>query len=86
MFPTAIPSDVATEPALVRFATNAPAKIAGQAGRPIRRHAAMAMPVGGQTAVALGLTAASDSPAFAAITYETKSATTAGLIGISVRP
>ena len=46
----------------------------------------MAMPVGGQTAVALGLTAASDSPAFAAITYETKSATTAGLIGISVRP
>src|SRR5438132_13623069 len=66
--PAAMASEVAIDPALVRLATNAPAKIAGQASRPISRHAAIAMPDGGHTAVALGLMEASERPAFAAAT------------------
>src|SRR5262249_48899552 len=56
VLPTATPSDVATEPWVVRLTRNAPAKIAGQTRGPARRTAASAMPVGGHTGVALAWT------------------------------
>ena len=61
-----MPADVIAEPAVVMFARNAAAKMAGPAARPRSRNAAMAMPVGGQMAVALGWIDANESPIFAA--------------------
>src|SRR5262249_14872368 len=55
-----------TCPEVVTLTRNAPAKIAGQTPRPRTRHAASAIPAGGQTAEALALTSASKSPSFPA--------------------
>jgi len=66
VLPAAIPIDVATEPAVVRLARKAPANIAGHTRTPKIRYAARAMPVGGQTAVALGFTNANRRPSLAA--------------------
>src|SRR6266852_5472645 len=54
VLPVAIPRDVTTEPAVVRLTTKAPTRIAGQKRDPRAKSAAIAMPVGGQTGVALG--------------------------------
>src|SRR5262245_44679866 len=62
VFPVAIASEVASEPAVVAFAIRAPANIAGQTRRPNSSTMASANPVGGQTGVALGLEEASWSP------------------------
>jgi hypothetical protein len=67
MFPVAMPKDVKAEPAVVRFARKAPAKTPGQTRRPKARKAASAIPVGGQTGVALTWRNASLSPSLAAI-------------------
>ena len=69
MLPVAMPNVVATDPAVVRLARNAPKKMPGQTRYPSTRNAARAMPVGGQTAVALGCTKAIDSPSLAATKY-----------------
>ena len=66
VLPVAMPSDEATDPAVVTFTRNAPRKIAGHTGNPYSRRAASAMPVGGHTAVALAWTNASDRPIFPA--------------------
>ena len=66
VLPLAMPSDEATDPAVVRFTRNAPRKIAGHTVGPYSRAAASAMPVGGHTAVALAWTKASDSPSLPA--------------------
>jgi hypothetical protein len=63
-----MPSDVATEPAVVTFTTKAPANTAGQARYPSIRNAASAIPVGGQTADALAWIEARESPALPART------------------
>ena len=62
MLPAAIPSDVASEPAVVMLTTNAPAKIAGHPRYPSVSSVASAIPVGGQTADALEWTEASERP------------------------
>jgi len=64
-----MPIEVATEPAVVTFARNAPRKIPGQTWYPILRNAANAIPVAGQTGVALACTKASFSPSLAATKY-----------------
>jgi len=66
MLPTPRPSEVATEPAVVRLTRKAPARIAGHTRRPSTKNAAMAIPVGGQTAVALTWTNARRRPALPA--------------------
>src|SRR6266508_5211547 len=66
VLPVAMPSDVATEPAVVTFAKKAPRKIAGQTREPSNTKAASAMPVPGHTELALGYTNASFSPSLAA--------------------
>ena len=53
VFPVAMPSDVTTEPAVVTLTKKAPTRIAGQTREPKRSAAAIAIPVGGQTALAL---------------------------------
>lgn len=63
VFPQAISNEVSVVPAVVRFVTKAPKKLAGQIRGPRIRAAASAMPVGGQTAVALALTDARAGPA-----------------------
>ncbi len=63
----AIPNEVATDPAVTMFTANAPMKIAGHASVPSRSTAAIAIPVGGHTAVALAFTKARRSPSFAAM-------------------
>src|SRR5262249_1355846 len=65
VLPAATPRHVATEPDVVMFATNAPTVTAGQAPYPSRSSPAIAIPVGGHTAVALACTIASSSPSFA---------------------
>jgi hypothetical protein len=45
--------EVATDPAVVKFTRNAPVKITGQTRYPKIRNAKSAIPVEGQTAVAL---------------------------------
>src|SRR5215510_11855682 len=62
VLPAAMPSDEATDPAVVTFTRNAPRKIAGHAEYPYSSRAASAMPVGGHTAVALAWMNASDRP------------------------
>src|SRR3989441_10258171 len=69
VFPRPMPIEVATEPAVVRFARNAPRKMPGQTWYPILKNAANAIPVGGQTGVALACTKASFSPSLAATKY-----------------
>lgn len=56
--PAAIPSEVAMDPAVVTLATNAPRKIAGHHRCPPSTSAASAIPVGGQSGVALAWTTA----------------------------
>src|SRR5260221_14733738 len=65
VFPVAIPIDVRTDPAVVRFAKNAPKKAPGHARRPKIRKAAKVIPVGAHRGVALGLTKANRSPSLA---------------------
>src|SRR5437868_9938033 len=74
VFPMAIAADVAIEPAVVALIRNAASKIAGQTRYPNKRTAASAMPVGGHIGEALGLTDASDKPAFAETKYRTPTA------------
>src|ERR1051325_5064260 len=62
VFPAAIATALGTAPVVVRFNRNAPTMIAGQTSYPASSRAASAIPVGGQTAVALGLTTANRSP------------------------
>ena len=62
VLPMAIASEVASEPAVVTFAIRAPAHTAGNTRWPNSSTMARANPVGGQTAVALGLYDASWSP------------------------
>src|SRR5262249_22732909 len=72
--PVAIPTEVAREPAVVRFAAKAPSQIAGQVRNPSTSSAARAIPVAGQTGLALGLTYARRRPSLAARKYVTASA------------
>jgi hypothetical protein len=55
---------VAIVPCVVRFTKKAPKNIPGTTRYPKIRSDAIAMPVGGQTAVALEFTKASDNPSF----------------------
>ena len=66
VLPIAIPIDEGKSPEVVRLTAKAPMKIAGQTSSPIKRSAAIARPVGGQTAVALALTNASVRPSLPA--------------------
>ena len=52
--PAATASELATEPAVVTLARNAPANTAGSSRKPPSNNAAIAMPVGNHTAEALG--------------------------------
>jgi hypothetical protein len=61
---SAMPMEVATEPAVVKFTRNAPVKIKGQTRYPKIRNEESAMPVQGQIAVALAWTKASFRPSF----------------------
>ncbi len=69
VFPKAIPREVATFPAVVKLTKNAPIKTAGQNLEPKRRKEAIAIPVGAQIGVALGLKKASRNPNLPAIKY-----------------
>src|SRR2546428_9495614 len=69
VFPRPMPIEVATEPAVVRFARNAPRKMPGQTWYPILKNAANAIPVGGQTGVAHACTETSFNPYLAATKY-----------------
>src|SRR5580704_6196819 len=64
-----MPTDVSTEPAVVKFTTNAPIRIPGQTQYPYTSSAAIAIPVHGHTAVALACTYASCNPSFPATKY-----------------
>ena len=65
VFPIAITAETPGGNGVVRFAKNAPSAIAGQTRYPSTSTAASAIPVGGQTAVALAFTNASDNPSLA---------------------
>jgi hypothetical protein len=60
-------SDVPTVPAVVRFTTNAPIKIAGHARYPSKSIAASAIPAGGHTGDALACNDARCKPIFPAM-------------------
>src|ERR671919_1910073 len=62
VLPAAMVGAVATDPCAAKFTNKAPKKIPGQSRYPHKRMAANAMPLGGQTAEALGLMAANDKP------------------------
>ncbi len=66
VLPAAMPRATAIEPAVVTLTRNAPAKMAGQTHGPRVTSAASAMPLGAQTADALGCTMASRSPSLPA--------------------
>jgi hypothetical protein len=57
-----MPSEVPMDPAVVTLTRNAAMKIAGHTRYPKYSKAARAIPVGAQTAVALGCTSAKLSP------------------------
>ena len=80
VLPVAMPREVAALPAVVRFTMNAARRIAGQTRYPMTRNAASAMPAGGHTTVALGLTFASLSPSLPPTTYAAATATTAARV------
>src|SRR5579859_384029 len=63
--------DVRIEPAVVKFAKNAPKKAPGHTRRPKIRKAAKAIPVGAHKDVALGWTNANRSPSLAVPKYTT---------------
>src|SRR5260370_10734175 len=65
VLPDAMPSDVAMEPAVGRFATKAAMNTPRHMRTPKMRNAASAMPVGGHTPVALPFRYASPNPNFA---------------------
>ena len=67
VLPAAMPSDVTIEPVVVTFTRNAPTMTPGQTRYPNIKVAARAMPVGAQTAVALGFTKASSKPSLPAM-------------------
>src|SRR5207249_9969617 len=69
VFPVAMPSDESASPAVVRFTRNAPSRMPGQTRYPRSRNAAIAIPVGGQIAVALTWTKARVRPSLPATTY-----------------
>src|SRR5437773_17916 len=71
VLPTAMPTEVAIDPAVVMFTTKAPSSTAGHRRRPPTIRAPMARPVGGHTAEALACTDASDRPSLPASTYAT---------------
>src|SRR2546428_9254131 len=64
-----MPIELATEPAVNRFAKNAPSRIPGHTRYPSTSRAAGAIPVGGQIGGALGWTNASRSPRRATAKY-----------------
>jgi hypothetical protein len=66
VLPAAIAAEDSGSPDVVRLTKNAPALTAGQKRGPSIRSAASAIPEGGQTALALALTKATDRPAFPA--------------------
>jgi hypothetical protein len=66
VFPTAIPSEVATDPAVVTLTRKAPARTAGHTRAPKSSAAAIAIPVGGQTGLALAWTMPKRRPNFPA--------------------
>jgi hypothetical protein len=61
-----MPIEVATDPAVVTLTRKAPTRIAGQTRKPNSSAAASAIPVGGQTALALAWIDASARPSFPA--------------------
>ena len=63
-----MPSEVATEPAVVTLTRKAPAATIGHVRVPRTSSTASAMPVGGQTAVALAWTEAKRRPSLPART------------------
>src|SRR2546428_12707233 len=69
VFPAATPSEVRGVPAVVRLARNAPRSTPGQTRVPMSKRAARAIPVGGQTAVALAFRNARVRPSLAAVKY-----------------
>ena len=66
VFPAAMPSELAIDPAVVMLTRNAPMKIAGHTRTPNSSTAASAIPVGGQTGEALACTKAKCSPSLPA--------------------
>jgi hypothetical protein len=50
-----MPTELTTTPVVARLARNAPSRMAGQRALPPMSKALSAIPVGGQTVVALGL-------------------------------
>ena len=66
VLPAAMPSEVATEPAVLRFTTNAPMVTDGQTHAPQSSSEASAMPVGGHTGLALACTEVKSSPSLPA--------------------
>ena len=77
VFPTAIPNEVPIVPAVVMFTRKAPRRMAGQSSSPAISSAAIAIPVGAQTGLALGLTSASLSPSFPVTKYAAATITVA---------
>src|SRR5437870_7966349 len=64
-----MPSEVTSVPAVVRLARNAPRNTPGHTRVPRSKRAARAIPVGGQTAVALAFRNARVRPSLAAVKY-----------------
>src|SRR4030095_12375359 len=75
VLPAAMLSAVANDPKTLMFTRKAPRNIPGQSRYPHRRIAANAIPLGGQTADALGWTRANDKPKPPAQTYKTATTT-----------
>ncbi len=71
VLPIAIPAEVSGLPVVVRLTRNAAIPMPGHTRGPKIRHAASAIPVGGQTAVALGFTCARPNPSRPARKYAT---------------
>ena len=67
VLPVAMKREVTTVPAVNTLTTKAPIKIAGINRNPKINNAAMAIPVGAQIALALGLTKARERPSLPAI-------------------
>jgi hypothetical protein len=68
VLPSAMPSEVAIDPAVVTLTTKASTKTAGHKAGPDSRSAVSAIPVGGQIGVALACRNANCRPIFPATT------------------
>jgi hypothetical protein len=62
VLPAAMVDAVATDPCVTKLTNKAPRKTPGASRYPHKRTAAKAMPLGGQTAEALGFMEANDNP------------------------